>query len=120
MAEVITLELPEKIAYSARDVAMRTHRRLEDVLVDWLDQSAAELPVEFLPDEQILALCDLQMNDEQQEELSDLLEANREGLLTRSKQTRLDELMHSYRRGLVRKALAWKVAVARGLRSPLN
>lgn len=33
---------------------------------------------------------------------------------------RLDELMHLYRRGLVRKAQALKVAVERGLRPPLS
>ena len=77
-------------------------------------------PVESLPDDQVLALCDTQMDAEQQEELGDLLTRNREGLLSSTERTRLDELMQTYRHGLVRKAQALKVAVERGLRPPLN
>ena len=120
MGETVTLELPEEVIRSAREAAVRTQRRLEDVLVEWIDQAAAEMPVELLPDEQVLALCDLQMDPEQQEELSDLLTRNREGLLGKQERIRLDELMQIYRRGLIRKAQALKVAVERGLRPPLN
>lgn len=120
MGETITLELPEKVIRSAREVAERTHRRLEDVLVDWIDHVVAELPVELLPDEEVLALSEMQMDSKQQEELSDLLARNREGMLDEQERMRLDELMQVYRRGLVRKAQALKVAVERGLRPPLN
>lgn len=37
MSEIVTLELPEEVARSAREVAARIHRRLEDVLVEWID-----------------------------------------------------------------------------------
>ena len=120
MSEYVTLQLPDNVARSVREVAARTHRRVEDVLVDWLDKAVAELPIESLSDEEILALCDMQMNEEQQAELSLLLERNREGELSNQGRNRLDELMQLYRRGLVRKAQAWKIAVARGLKSPLN
>jgi hypothetical protein len=73
-----------------------------------------------LPDDQVLALCDLQMEAVQQEELSDLLAGHREGHLGEAERARLDELMHLYRHGLVGKAQALKVAVERGLRPPLN
>lgn len=116
----ITLELPEATARSAKAIALRTRRRLEDVLVEWLDQAAAEAPVEYLADEEVLALCSLQLDSRLQGELSELLAQNREGLLNQQAQTRLDELMQLYRQGLVRKAQALKVAVARGLRGPLN
>lgn len=120
MAETVTLELPEETARRAREVADRTHRRLEDVLVQWIDQAAAEPSVEFLPDEQVLALADTQLDAEQQEELSDLLADNREGHLNEMQRVRMDELMQIYRRGLVRKAQAIRVAVQRGLRPPLS
>src|SRR5712692_1813888 len=120
MNEIVTLELPEKLALRAKEVATRTHRRLEDVLVEWIDRAADEPPVESLTDEQVLALCELQMDTEQQEQLSDLLAANRENLLNHVERERLNELMRIYRRGLVRKAQALKVAVERGLRPPLN
>lgn len=120
MSELVTLELPERVARSAREVATHTRRRMEDVLVEWIDGVVAELPVETLPDDQVLALCALRMDAEQQEELSDLLARNREGQLKSREHNRLDRLMRVYRRGLVRKARALKVAVERGLRPPLN
>jgi hypothetical protein len=68
----------------------------------------------------VLVLCDMQMDDARQMELSDLLADNREGALDGAKHKRLDELMLVYRRGTVRKAQALKMAVERGLRPPLN
>lgn len=118
MAETIVLELPESVAHSAREVANRTQKSVEEVLVEWLGKAAAELPVESLNDEQVLALCDIEMELEQQSELSQLLSENREGTLTAAGRERLDALMEVYRRGLVRKAEAWKIAVRRGLKSP--
>lgn len=120
MREVVTLELAEHVVRSARAVAARTHRRVEDVLVDWIAQAAAEVPVESLSDEEILALCDMQMPTEDQEELSHLLARNREEQLDDTDRTQLDALMQTYRRALVRKAKAWNVAVDRGLRVALT
>lgn len=120
MAETVTLQLPEALAQQAREVAALTHRQLEDVLLEWLSYAVAELPVESLPDEQVLALCDLQMETEQQETLSDLLERNREGQLTEAQISQLDALMQVYRRGLVHKAKALNAAVNRGLRPALS
>jgi len=120
MSEVVTLELPDHIVRSARAVAARTHRRVEEVLVDWIDQAAADVPVDCLSDEEILGLCDMQMAGEDQEALSHLLARNREGQLDDTDCTRLDALMQMYRRGLVRKAQACKVAVVRGLRAALT
>ena len=120
MSQFVTLELPDKVAYRAQEIAARTQRRLEDVLVEWLDQALAEPPVEALADDEVLALCELQMAPQQNDELSELLARSREGAFEAGDQRRLDELMQVYRRGLVRKAQAIKVAVERGLRSPLT
>ena len=120
MTQTVTLELPEEVARSAQNIAVRTQRRLEDVLIDWIDHAAAELPVEDLPDDQLLALCDLELDPTLQKELSELLAANREGILTPSTRARLEQLMQLYRRGLVRKAQAIKEAVDRGLRPLLS
>ncbi|NTU84753.1 MAG: hypothetical protein HGA45_36215 [Chloroflexales bacterium] len=48
MSEVVTLELPDSLVRSARTIAERSNRRVEDVLVEWLDRSAREVPVELL------------------------------------------------------------------------
>ncbi len=120
MAEIVRLELPEILAQRAKEIAALTHRRLEDVLVEFIDSAINELPVESLPDHQVLSLCDLQMETEQQEIFSDLLARNREGQLNNAEVNQLNELMQVYRSGLVRKARALKVAVGRGLRPALS
>ncbi len=120
MSEIVMLEIPDALAQRARSVAQHTERRVEDVLIEWLDRAATELPVELLPDDQVLALRDIQMDDAQQAELSDLLARQREGQLPNSEHGRLDMLMDSYRRGMVRKAQALKIAVERGLQPPLR
>jgi len=120
MGRTVTLELPEELARRARAEADRTHRRLEEVLLQWIDLLANDAPVETLPDDQVLALCDLAMGENQQDELATLLENQREGELAGAASARLDELMNVYRRGMVRKARALKTAVERGLRPALG
>lgn len=120
MTETVTLDLPQSVVESARTLAQRTDRRIEEVLAEWLDRYVTERPIEMLSDDEVLALADSQMTDTDQDELSDLLYANRENLLTPEQRPRLDELMTTYRLGMVRKAQALYVAVARGLRKPLD
>lgn len=120
MSEIVTLELPDMLTRQAKEVAAVTHRRMEDILIDWLERSLTDLPVESLSDEQVLAFCEMQMPPEQQDLLNALLTRHREGQLSKAEAQTLDELMQVYRHGLVRKARAWKVAVERGLKAPLN
>ncbi len=119
MAEIVTLELSDTLAQQAKQIASLTHRRLEDVLIEWIDRAVTELPIESLPDEQILTLCDLQMEPEQQERLSDLLTWNQEEQLSQAELDQLDQIMKICRRGLVHKARALRVAVEKGLRPSL-
>src|SRR5690242_9507450 len=114
MSEIVTLEVPDNLAARARAVAAQTHRPLEEVLIEWLARVAADVPVEELPDTEVLALRDMQMSDAEQAELSELLARQREGALSDDERDRLDTLMRGYRHGMVRKAWALKVAVDRG------
>src|SRR5689334_4699740 len=93
MSETVTLEIPDALAQNARDIAAQTHRRVEDVLVEWLARAASDLPIEQLPDDQVLALRDMQMDASQQAELSALLARQREGILTEGERARLENLM---------------------------
>ena len=120
MAEIVTLQLSEILAQRAKEIAAFTHRRLEDVLLEWIDRAITELPIESLPDALVLALCDMQMETQQQEVFSELLARHREGQLNDAEVRQLDELMLVYRRGLVSKARALKVAVKRGFKPALN
>jgi hypothetical protein len=120
MSVRVTVDLPEELAQRARAAAAQSRRQFEDVLVDWLGRAASEIPIESMSDDEISSLCDGEMEFSQQDELTDLLTQNREGDLLDSARARLEELMLVYRSGLIQKAKAWKVAVARGLRSPPN
>ena len=120
MSETITLEIPEELAQRARALASAGNRRLEDAVLDWIGRVVADPPVESLSDSQLLALCDANLDDSSQAELSTLLAELREGDLAAPQKSRLDELMATYRRGLVLKARALREAVSRGLRPGLG
>jgi hypothetical protein len=120
MSEMITIEISEVTARVIHEIAERTGRDPKVVLSELVDRSVLDLPVENLPDDQVLALTNMMMSDAEQAELSNLLEDQREGQLKGAKQSRLDELMQVYRHGLVRKSEALRVAVQRGLHPPLE
>lgn len=120
MAQSISLDIPDSIVQQAQQLAEQTQQRLEDVLLEWLTSSFIEHPIETLPDSQVLALCSMQLDEQQQETLSTLLAKQREGELLDKEGQELQFLMNLYRRGLVRKAKALKIAVGRGLIPPLN
>jgi hypothetical protein len=120
MSDPFLLEIPEHFVEQAQTIANHTGRSVKEVLAEWLLDHANEPPVDMLPDEQVLALSYDYLPDQQQNELSDLLAGNQASPLDADSKARLDELMKIYRRGLVRKAQAMRVAVERGLRPPLN
>jgi hypothetical protein len=120
MSQVITIDLPTNVAERAQAVATRTHRRVEDVLLEWLGRAATEIPLAWLPDAEILALAHLQLPQAQQTELSQLLQTQREGALSLTDHERLEALLQEYRAGMLRKAEALKIAVERGIHPTLG
>ncbi|PZO16898.1 MAG: hypothetical protein DCF25_11935 [Leptolyngbya foveolarum] len=120
MAQSINLDIPDSIVQQAQQLASQSQQRIEDVLVERLTHSFTEHPVETLPDSQILALCNMQLDEQQQETLNTLTEKQREDDLTPADSQELQFLMGLYRRGLLRKAKALKIAVERGLLPPLS
>lgn len=120
MSVRITIDLPDELAERARAAAVHAQRDFEDLLVEWIARAVTESPVDTLPDDQVLALCDSQLDERQQEVLSDLLAASRDGTLAGAERSRLDDLLRIYRRGLVRKAQVLHTAVQSGLKSPLG
>lgn len=117
--EQVVLTLPGVLVRRAERMARRTQRSTEAVLAEWIDLAASEVPVEALDDDDLLAVCDLQLTAHEQEELSALLGDNREGRLDDAGRARLDAVMARYDRLLLRKAQALREAVRRGLRAPL-
>jgi hypothetical protein len=121
MTEQVILNLPDRLAKQVHEVAALTQRKLEDVLIEWLDRgSLNEIAIGDLSDEKILQLCDLQMSELEQTQMSLLLEKQREGILQQGELEQLEGLLQVYRRGMVKKAEALKVAVGRGLRARLG
>jgi hypothetical protein len=68
----------------------------------------------------LLVLCDSALEPDAQNDLSELLARSAEADLDAAGRSRLDQLLESYRRGLILKARAWKEAVARGLKPPVG
>ena len=120
MSQQVTIQVSEQVIRQAAQVAARTHQSVEDVLAAWLESATTERPVEELSDDDVLALAELRLTDEQDASLSELLERNREGALDADGQREWDEMMRLYEHGLLRKSQALKVAVQRGLREPLQ
>jgi hypothetical protein len=119
----ITIDLPPEVVEQIRLEATRQGLEPGPFLAGFLHDrftDTQEIAVDRLSDAQVLALCDRMMTDDDQAEMSQLLEQHREGLLTETAQQRLDALMQIYRTGMVRKAEAWKVAVERGLRTGID
>ncbi|MEO0648040.1 MAG: hypothetical protein AAFZ17_18130 [Cyanobacteria bacterium J06650_10] len=115
MVQSISLNIPDSIVQQAQKLASQNQQRLEDIFLEWLTHSFTEHPAETLPNSQILALCNIQLDKPQQETLDTLIEKQREDNFTPSDSQELQFLMKLYRRGLLRKAKALKVAVERGL-----
>jgi len=116
----IMVNIPDELETAARNIAIRTHRKVEDVLQERLNQYVSETPVDWLFDGQLIDLMSSQLSDDHQSELSDLLEINRERIMSSTERKRLDELMQIYGQGMVQKAEATKEAVKRGLIPPLG
>jgi len=118
MQEAITIQVSDRAVRRATQAAAQTQKRIEEILADWLEWVITEMPVDSLPDDEVIALTQLQPTPNLETRLSHLLERNRENALDVDGKRELDELMRQYERGLLRKAQALRVAVQRGIREP--
>lgn len=115
MSEQITLQVSSDVLQHAIGVAAREGQSVERLFTDALEDRYAEEPVQFLSDEEVIALAGAKLSQEEQERFSDLLYENREGLLTAERREELNQLMKVYERKQLRKAEALEEAVKRGL-----
>jgi hypothetical protein len=128
MGTQVTLTLPDEVYRRAKRLAQLSSRNVADVLVDTIElslsplglQSEAIKPVSALSDEEVMALAQLQMELEQDESLSRLLDREQAGTLTQTQRSELLALMQVYEEGLLQKAQAMSEAVRRGLMEPLE
>lgn len=116
----LTLTVPDELLKRFQNNAELTGKTVETVIIEWLNLYSDETSIGLLSDEEVLALADMMLSDEQQVELDDLLEKNSEGQLDAFAKQRLDEMMEIHNQMLLRKAEALAIAVERGLRAPLS
>lgn len=120
MSEQITIQVSDHAIQHAARIAASTRQSVETVVTGLVESYLAELPVDMLSDQEVLALTELKLTAEEQERFSDLLYENREGLITDEGREELNDLMKVYERGQLRKAQALEEAVKRGLIPPLK
>jgi hypothetical protein len=125
MSTQVTLTLPDGLWERAAVLAQRTGRDVAEVLAETIELSLAPLgehlgarPVETWSDDEVLSAADTEMPAEEDQRLSELLGRQQETSLTANDEAELRALMQVYQEGLLRKALALREAVRRGLREP--
>ena len=127
MSTQVMVTLPDEVYHRAASLARLSGRRMSDVLADTIALSLPPLspqadsaqPLSALPDEQVLALADAQMEPAQDRQFSRLLNRQQAETLTEAERSELLILMQIYQETLLRKAQALHEAVQRGLREPL-
>jgi hypothetical protein len=128
MSTQVMVTLPDEVYRRAASLARLSGRRMSDVLADTIALSLPPLspqadsaqPLSALPDEQVLALADAQMEPAQDQQLSRLLNQQQAGALTEAERSELFVLMQVYQERLLRRAQALREAVRRGLRESLQ
>lgn len=126
MVMQVVVNLPEETYRRARRLAQLTQRDVPDVLADTLGLSLPALgegnvlELQRLADDQILALTELRLSDEDDERLSELLYSQQADQLAVEQRPELARLMQLYQEGLLLKAEALVEAVHRGLIPPLS
>ena len=128
MATRVVVTLQDDVYRRVERLAQLTHRDVAELLAETitlllpaLDVSTEPVPaVTALSDEEVLALTALQLPPAQDRRLSTLLQQQQAQELSAPERAELVALMQFYQEGLLRKAQAFREAVRRGLRAPLE
>jgi hypothetical protein len=123
----LTLDVPDEVFRSAEYLAAATRRDVAAVLQEALALAlppleaaeSADLSVERLSDERVLALCAARLSDDVDDRLSDLLDRRQAGKDEEADRAELAVLMRTYQSAWLRQSAALSEAVRRGLRPPL-
>ena len=117
----ITINLPDRIYANLSNVADKSSRRVDEVIVEKIERDFAidagelEKQISFCVGEEIFELAKLKMPTKQDERLSLLLQKQGERDLTAAEQKQLWELMESNRLTTLKKAFALREMARRGL-----
>ena len=121
----ITITLPDSLASRVAAWAQLTQQDFPKMVETALEValpplSNAETAIATLSDEQLIALAEIQMDQQQGEQLAQLQTQQREGVLSAAEKQTLFHLMQQYNELWVRKSQALAHAVQRGLLPPLS
>ena len=132
MNKPITLNLPEDVYSRASGLAQLIGRDLTEVLIEAISLSLSSTSpldksdrhfseyLKSLSDSEVIAMSELQMESEQDLRLSQLLSKQQADTLSEAERPELWTLMQIYQTLLLKKAVALREAVERGLREPLE
>lgn len=115
----ITLNLPENIYRDFTELARRKRRRVEDVITDALQgdlsSDASDETLSAWPDDDVVALANLQLPVEQANRMKDLLDRQQAGVITKVEKSELEMYLEIYNNANLRKAHGIAESVSRGL-----
>lgn len=124
----LTLTIPDNVLEEVSHFANVTGKSVNEVIVEALSSSIPPLSgmlfpmqdVSDQPDERILYLADLQMNETMSEQMNELIEKQKAERLTFEEHMVLQGMLQVYQVGTLLKAKALSEAVRRKLIPPLE
>lgn len=108
----VTISLPDKIFANVANLASKTHRRIDEVIVEKierefsLDAEDLEKQIAVCSDKEVVELSNVQMPAKQDKQLSFLLQQQGEAILTERQRKELWNLMEINRLTTLKKAFA--------------
>jgi len=117
----VTIILPEKVIANLSSVASKSHRRIEEVIVEKIecdfaiDAGELKKQIAVCSDREVLELAEIKMPAKQDERLSRLLNKQNEGNLSGDEQKEMWQLMDASRLTTLKKAYALREIARRGL-----
>ena len=117
----VTISLPDKVFANVANLASKTHRRVDEVIVEKierefsLDVEDLEKQIAVCSDREVVELSNLQMPEKQDRRLSFLLQKQGEKDLAKSERKELWKLMEANRLTTLKKAFSLRELSRRGL-----
>jgi hypothetical protein len=114
----ITISLSDKIFANVANFASKTHRRIDEILVEKIERDFSpeiDRPLLNCTNDEVLALANMKMSEAENNRLSELFDKQREDIISPLERNELDALMRVYEVGNLRKAQGIVEAVQRGL-----
>ena len=117
----VTLNLPENVYRNFSAIAEKKHRRVEEVITDKLQDDFSVETADFeetvaaWADEDVLALANLKLPEQQAERMSELSDKMQSGAMSKAEENELEIYLEIYNNANLRKAYGIAEAVRRGL-----